>query len=249
MKNKLLICFLIMLILGITFFILVKPVKAETYKLDSLVNLVQTCNNCTFCNVSKIIYPNGTIFLTNLQMTQDSNSYNYILTNNYTGILGEYNWWYICGNSVEIATGKLTFSITATGKELTSSKSITYILIFIISFIVLIVLLIVGIALPVKNNTDELKGYIVSISLLKYFKIFCLGLAYLMALFISYMAYIMAYSFLDMDFITNIFRTIYTILLILVLPLFIFLMYFTIVKWIDDSKIADMLSRGLHING
>ena len=91
-------------------------VLAETTtKQDSSINLIQTCNNCTYCNITKILNPSQLVILNNLEMTKDGSSFNYTLIYNYTNQIGIYDWYYDCGNLEESATGKLSFTVTPTG--------------------------------------------------------------------------------------------------------------------------------------
>jgi hypothetical protein len=219
----------------------------SAYKINSEITLLQSCNNCSSCNISKVLYPNSTIFLVNQPMTQNQTSFNYSLSQNYIYVIGEYCWWYECGNSIESATGKICFDVTNTGTTLDASKGIIYILIFVISLLIFAGLMIIGIYLPVSNKKDEMTGYILAVNNLKYFKMICLGFAYLIALFIVYFSWAMSYSFLDLDFVTTILRMIMTIQLVLVLPLFILFTYLTLANAIRDSKIQDLLSRGLRV--
>jgi hypothetical protein len=57
------------------------------------------------------------------------------------------------------------------------------------------------------------------------------------------------YAYLDMDFVTSIFRVLFTAQVVLVLPMFIVGTYFVIANAVRDNKIGDMLSRGLKTRG
>lgn len=105
-----------------------------TYQLDSDVDLIQTCNNCTYCNITSIKYPNGTNILTNKEMTQDGTYFNYLLRGDNTTVIGTYTYYYDCGNSAEKATGGIDFEITITGDETPEGTSFILAGIFIIVF-------------------------------------------------------------------------------------------------------------------
>ena len=172
------------------------------------------------------------------------------LGRNFTEI-GEYRYLIECKypkpKDAFVQVGAITeaFQVTPTGNSLDSAKSLAYILIFIISFLIFIGLLIIGIALPVSNKRDEMTGYILAVNNLKYLKMFCLGLAYVTLVFMSYFVYNFSYAYLDMTFMTNIFYFIFIGLAYLTLPLFILSSFFTIANLVRDSKVADLLSRGL----
>ena len=62
-----------------------------TYKQGESVDLLQICNNCTFNNISSIVYPNSTIIVEDKNMTsKDTIRYNYTLDGLFTGASGTY---------------------------------------------------------------------------------------------------------------------------------------------------------------
>ena len=131
MKPKVTLIFSLVLTL-----ILIQSVSAilGTYQLKTDIDLVQTCNNCSYCNVTSIKYPNGTNILTNVAMTKDETYYNYLLAAGNITTVGTYSYYYDCGNTVEKATGRINFEVTITGDE--TPEGISYILagIFIVIF-------------------------------------------------------------------------------------------------------------------
>jgi hypothetical protein len=104
----------VLLMVVVSLFLL-PSIYAATIKINENINLVQTCNNCTYCNITKILNPSQFILLTNLVMTKDGSSYNYTLNSTYTNAIGTYEWFYICGNLEESETGKLTFNVNPSG--------------------------------------------------------------------------------------------------------------------------------------
>lgn len=46
---------------------------------NSNVNLIQTCDNCSFVNITSVINPNGTIILNNVKMAKSGTDYNFTL--------------------------------------------------------------------------------------------------------------------------------------------------------------------------
>ena len=110
--------------------ILLISVDAQTIKQNKNIMLIQTCNNCTFCNVTKIVNPSGIEILNNVQMSKDGTSYNYTLNYSYTNAIGSYEWYYDCGNAYERATGMLTFDVNPTGYN--NNLIFFYIVLFVI---------------------------------------------------------------------------------------------------------------------
>jgi hypothetical protein len=232
----------------LTFVILIASVSAidslGTFRQYDCISLKQTCANCSAINFTSVILPNSSIGLGNVAATKLGTEYNYTFCR--TDLQGNY-----IVNGVGDIDGTNTifaynFEVTATGTTLSTSKSITYILIWIISFMIFAGLLFVGLTLPSKNNTDEMTGYILAVSNLKYFKMLCIALSYVVLIFISYFSWMMCYAYLDMGFLSTIFQFGFYILVGLTLPLFIVGIFIVISNWVNDQKIGEMLSRGLH---
>ena len=75
MSNKFILIILLLLCLTTT-------VNAEvqtlgTFKQNTCVNLIQTCSNCSYSNISSVIAPNSASLLGQVVMTKISNVYNY----------------------------------------------------------------------------------------------------------------------------------------------------------------------------
>ena len=203
-----------------------------------------TSNNATSCNVSGYNSPDGYYDLPQ-QMTKTFQTFNAtIFSDNFT-TEGSYCFNIICTDGSTKETGSVCREVTELGKELSTAKATTYFLIFIFSLLLLGSLLVIGIYLPNGNKKDEMTGYILYVSNIKYLKYLSLAFSYLIALFISYFVWIISRVYLDLDFMTNIFRFITLFMIVLVLPLFIFYLYLNIANLIRDSKIADSLMRGL----
>lgn len=57
-----------------------------TFKQGECVRLIQTCDNCSYVNITSVMYPNSTIAVSNEAMTKVDTEYNYTFCNaNYTG--------------------------------------------------------------------------------------------------------------------------------------------------------------------
>lgn len=74
-----------------------------TFKQYECVNLIQVCSNCTFVNITGVLYPNSTLALGEDAMTQNGVFYNYTFCNTtdpgtylvsgYGDLDGELNVW------------------------------------------------------------------------------------------------------------------------------------------------------------
>lgn len=243
-------------LVGIVLILLCLPfayAETESYKVLTTTELRFTCtlNNAipsasATYNIT-INYPNGSSIVNNQDTTALGNgAFNYTLVFPETGL---YKVQMFCTDGTYSYSNEGNYDITATGEDLTSAKATSYVIIFIISFIVFIGFLLIGIYLPSNNKSDELTGYIIAVSNLKYVKVLSLCFAYLTALFISYFSWMISYAYLDMDFVTNIFRILFTAQLVLILPLFIVGVYIVAANVVRDAQIGEMLSRGLHTKG
>jgi len=106
----------IILLLGILIIPAVSSLLG-TFEKEKDIELIQTCNNCTSCNLTAIKYPNGTNILTNVEMTEDGTYYNYTLDGDNVTEIGTYKYCYDCGNAVESKTGCIDFQVTLSGDE------------------------------------------------------------------------------------------------------------------------------------
>ncbi len=61
-----------------------------TFKLGDDINLIQTCANCTFNNITSVLSPNSTEIIGNFQMTRIDSVYNFTLASENITQLGEY---------------------------------------------------------------------------------------------------------------------------------------------------------------
>jgi len=119
--------------------LLILPSINASYKFNTDIELTQTCNNCTSCNVTKVIAPDRTILITNQNMTKDGTSYNYTLQSTNTSQFGEYEWTYECGNEVEMKVGSKFFEVSSIGITQTTSQGISS-AIYLVLMIVLTVM-------------------------------------------------------------------------------------------------------------
>ena len=211
-------------------------------KIGVQFSFCQPCADATYVSISSIITPSS-LEIINENMTSIGSGefcYNYTTTEKGTyDFKGKSDG---CSNTFAVRVPS-----TTTGEVLTPAKATAYSIILILSILIFAGILYFGLAMPDGNKRDEMSGYILAVSNLKYLKYFLLCLSYVFLVWISYFSWMMVYSFLDFEFLSNIFRFIFTALAITTLPLFILFTYLTIANLIRDSKIADSLMRGLRI--
>lgn len=84
-----------------------------TFKQGTTINLVQTCDTCTYVNLSSITYPDSTKQSLNSVMTKSGTDYNY--TFNSTASIGCYSYS-VYGDKGGTLTGEvINFQITPSG--------------------------------------------------------------------------------------------------------------------------------------
>lgn len=98
-----------------------------TFKDNEPIELVQTCSDCTFNNVSSIGLPNGSVKQINKQMNKDGSTYTYTWDEGNTTQLGVYNVNGIGDPSGSNKVWSYTFQVTPSGND---SNEWFYILIF-----------------------------------------------------------------------------------------------------------------------
>jgi len=127
MKRKLLIGTLLLLIV-----IPSTTGLLGTFAKNNNIDLIQTCNNCTYCNLTAVKYPNGTNIVVNVTMDKAATYFNYTLNTSQTDAVGTYKYCYECGNDAESATGCIDFDVTLSGTKSPEGQS------FLLSTIILI---------------------------------------------------------------------------------------------------------------
>src|SRR3990167_8780165 len=135
-----------------------------TFKLNSCIDLIQTCGNCTSINISNILYPNSSIALGFAAMTGSNGYFNYTFCKaNVTGN-------YTLNGKADIdgldTTWAYDLKVTHGGKTLTSQESSIYIIIIIALFFFLILGIFGTAKSPWKNGYTR-EGYLVSVNDLK----------------------------------------------------------------------------------
>jgi fumarate reductase subunit D len=238
---------LLILMLGMFMISLASATSLGTFKQGNCVNLIQTCANCSSVNITSILYPNSSIALSNVEMTKTGTYYNYTFCDTNTN--GDYTLTGIGDEDGIDSVWDYYFNVNPIGTEMTIGKSMLYILILVFSILIFIGLLALGIMLPANNKTDEMSGYIIAVSNLKYVKLLCLGLAWVVGIFLSYYTWMLSYAYLDFEFMTSIMQFIFYGMALLTLPLFIFCVYIIFANLVRDSKIGEALARGFEING
>lgn len=142
----------ILLVVIVFTLLLSQPVFSEvqnfgTFKQNECVNLIQTCANCTYVNIS-VTNPNSTVIISNKQMTKTDTVYNYSFCN--TSILGQYIYNTKGDLDGSITISPVNFIITPSGFQVSIANTI--IMFFIIGFLILVTVVMFYFGLSIKNK-------------------------------------------------------------------------------------------------
>lgn len=214
------------------------------FKQNDCVDLLQTCSNCTYSNLSSVIFPNGTTYPISLLMTKHGTEYNYSFCN--TSALGTY-----IANGFSDVDGTNTvwaydFEITYTGKALNTQTSILYIALFSL-LIFFLIFTIYGIArLPGKDTTTE-DNLLIDINKLKYLRTVLYGVCWGLILAIMFIVANISIGYLPDSLIGKFFFTTYSVMFVLTLPMIIILFIYLFYRIFTDREMKQMLERGVQI--
>lgn len=212
-----------------------------TYQQGTCVELKQICANCTYNNISSVLYPNSTPSHGLIQMTKIGTSYNY--TTCKTQLNGQYvvNGFGDPNGVVEVWT--YDFYITPTGTELSTSEGILYTIFLIILVGAFVFSLFGAISLPFKNHRSD-NGYIISVNDLKYVKVFLWFLSYLLLMSIFGLARGVAANFIPEIGFYKVFQWMFSFMLAFLWPLMVLTLLFSLILFFQDKKLRKGLERG-----
>jgi ABC-type multidrug transport system permease subunit len=241
MKKLYLILIGMMILMSLTL-IQADQTSLGTFKQGSIITISQTCDNCTYVNITRVKLPNSTEIIINKNMNQPvTGNYNYNI--NYTNDQGHYivstcgdlNGGYVCQN--------YDYYISYSGSDLSIGQSIIYIVLILINLIFFGICIYAGIVTNGSNSPDE-DGKVLP-NYKKYLKIFFFFLAYIMIIWFSFNLWQVSLNFLNQIFLINFFFSIWQILLVSILPVTAIFLIFVFVNLFTDKKFRDMWERGI----
>ena len=235
------------LILMLAILLVLPLMSAETTSLgkfskDSCIDLIQTCNNCSYVNISSVTYPNSTQALGSAEMTKDGTIYNKSFCK--TSILGTYIVNGYGDLDSEITTWSYDFEV-APDYDLTTASSSFYIgIIVVLCFLFIITL--AGIKLLPTQDTRDTDGYLISISSLKYFKYPLGALAWGILVIISFVIFNFAEGYMGDGLLVSIFHMFFTLLMISAMIGIPVIFWFMVSKFMQDQVIKRMIERNIY---
>jgi len=223
--------------------LVVAPESLGTFAVGDCVELIQICGNCTYNNISSLMYPNSTNAVTEATMTQQGTRYNYTFC--LTSIQGDYIVNGYGDLDGERTVWSYDFSITPSGTTLTTAQGIVYAIFFVVGLVLFFLFLYSAVRIEWKHPRSA-EGKIVSVNDLKYLKIAFWILSYLILMFIMGIASSLTSNYLYFTGVAGFFRMIYVFMLTLMFPITAIAFFLAIVVALDNYVLKKNLTRGLN---
>ncbi len=221
------------------------------FKRNAPINLVHPVrldefpNSNVNCNLT-VFNPENVIIVDYQEMTNSFEYHNYTIPSNDTPTLGTYTYDITCTTGSANRTESFSFVINGSGEEVTTGQGLIYVAVLFVSIFIFIILIILSIKIPWKHGRSG-EGNIVSINDFRYFKIFTIGLSYISLLWIMFIMRNLTLSFLYSEFTYTFFSYFYWILLAGLLPTWVIFIFFTIIIFLENSKLREQLERNFTV--
>lgn len=233
----------LILLLFVLSFISLASASPGVYKQGDDINLIQICADCSFVNITSVIYPNGSIIVSDVEMTKTGSRFNYTLISNYTDTLGTYKVNGVGNPSGTNEVWAYDIIITYTGNVLSSQSATFYLVLFgVVIFLFLMTIFFIN-KLPSANTTDP-EGQIMSISFTKYIRSTLWFVLWIFIVAILYISTNLSFAYLEDTLIANFFFVLFRIAFGLTLPIVTVWFTWIFFKVIDDRKIKRYWERG-----
>jgi len=211
------------------------------------VELYQLCENCTYNNISTVLYPNKSIAVSNKNMTTSAartTYYNYTFCD--TDAMGIYTVNGFGDLDGVKTTWTYTFEVTGTGHKFTESESIFYVaMLGLLVFFFIVDLYAIG-KLPKGNDTDDY-GMVLGINKLKYLRPVLFFVAWGLLLSITFTSSNVAIAYIGGGLFGQLLFNLYRIMMVLTLPMFLVFFGFIFIQVFRDNEMKKLLERGIDI--
>lgn len=199
----------------------------------------------TLANIT-VKSPNGTTLINFKAMTYNSamQEHQFTIKAGNITMLGTYDYVITATDSGLNDTIPYQFDITTTGDKLSVSQGMIYIILMFFSLIVFFITLYGALAIPWKNPRDE-DGQILNVSDLKYAKMFCMVFSYVLFTWLMWIGWNLSYGYLSFNVMANFFKVAYRILLAFMYPIIVLSFIVMIMRIYNDSKINELIDRGI----
>ncbi len=215
------------------------------FKINKDVELIQTCANCSFNNITSILSPNSSTLITNVEMTKDGSNYNYTLNSTFVSLTGRYIVNGIGDENGIDTIWNYDFEVNPTGTILKTSDSINYVILTLGSLFFFLLALWGAIVLPFKNNRND-EGRVETIQKLKYFKLLCFVAAYILFVWLLNLFLSLSTNFSILTQYTKFFEVIFSVVNSFSYPLFVMMFVIMLFLAWHDLALRKLLLRGLN---
>jgi len=225
MNKKLLLFALVSLILIGT--ISSAQTSLGTYKQGECLDLIQLCADCSYNNITSVIYPNTTRLIYDMPMTQRGSEFNYSFCN--TNLTGEYIVNGIGDLGGVNTVWAYTFDITTTGEAIDVGRGI----INGSSLLVLTILFIISLV-----GLFKVQSYISKFALF--------WVTYLLFIALTFTTWnISSVYMIGTSFVIGFFRVLFLTLLIAMFPLVLLSLAWVFYIHTATDEIRSMMERGM----
>lgn len=231
MKVKLLVVILLLCVIPIVSS--AEPIQhLGTFKNSQDIEILQICSNetslCSFCNISSIKYPNSSIIVSNIAMTNRGADFNYTLTSGFTTTNGIYSVNGYCGTATEVRVFSYEFTVTPNGEPITTGKTLFYLGLFSVAVLFLFVSL---------ANIGRYENYS--------YNMMFVALTYLFGMGVLFIGWQISENFLtSIPFIANILYVMFLVAMICLFPFIIGLALYLLAKTSQDKQIGKLTGIG-----
>lgn len=244
LNNKsLLLITLTLLIVSLTIFNITAEVQTlgKSYPQNSTVNLIQSCKNSTYSNITMVLFPDSNFALNGQYSMEDNeDSYNYTFTN--TSLIGQYLVYGFCDENGIIQNWQYDFYISRRGTNLTLEESVIYVI-----FLIFIGLLFIGSSyfsfrIPFKNLKNSY-GETVMLTKIKYFKLVFIAVSYGLFLWILNLLIGIADNFAYLTMFYGFFNFVFMALIRLSYLVFVVLLIVGFVEIVRDFQFKKKINE------
>jgi len=200
------------------------------------------CDTSAKCNAT-VLYPNGSFAIENINMTNKGNGMpNATLPN--ANVTGTYTARYTCSQSGHADSETFSILVNPAGEELSTSNAILYLFFLVLLLLVFGLTIYGAFRLPWRNTLDE-SGKVLSVTDLKWVKMFCIVMIYIESIFISTIVYELTNGYLLLEGISGLFYVINRVLFATLIPFGVIFAWIVILIVFQDKKMKKLIQRGI----
>ena len=242
MKNKLLLTLILGMFLFSLAFVNAECEYYDTIKVGDSITLTQTCNDCTYINITGITRGNIRV-LTETPMVLDAGQYTYDFTNATT--IGRYN---VQGKGDD-TSGSLWcyyFEVTNDGRDFTTTNLLLYSIGLFFIVLMMVSLYLISLTLPQNDARDE-QGNILQISWLKYLRPIIMIFIWALGLGVLFILANISLTYLNNNMLGDLLFALYKIafwMTIVMLPIY---SIWILVRAFQDREMKKLIERGVQI--